>query len=185
MPQTLVSAKDSIERFLREAMECAERRCGFFAMLTALSVMLSVSGAVHGIDTIATLIQWFFSEMNDKTSWLILPTNTSPPEQNGIGKKLADLRNGLVHEFSMPSDVLLANNMQSAMKKKNQYPDKYIIAINEFLDAVKKTVDQVVQSKPEAILDANPRNVVRATAIRLGEGIESPPLSGSSGREIL
>lgn len=182
MPQTLRSSKDSIDRFLREATECAERECGFSAMLTAFPIILGISEAVQGNYGIEPLIQWFFSKMNDRTSWLILPTNTSP-DQNEIGKKLADLRNGLTHEFSMPSDVLLAKNTQSATEKKGQYPNKYIISIKQFLGAVSRTVDEIVQSNPEAVLDANPRGVNRATAIRLEEGTESAPLSGSSGRE--
>lgn len=183
MPQTLKSAKGSIDRFLFEAMECAERECGFSAMLTAFSVILGVSEAVCRDNKIAPLITWFFSKMNDKTSWLILPTTTSLPDQNEIGKKLADLRNGLAHEFSMPSDVLLAKNRQSATEKASQYPNKYIISIKEFLGAVSRTVDEIVQCNPEAVLDANPRGVNRATAFRLEEGTKSAPLSGSSGSE--
>lgn len=182
MPQTLDSAKNSVDRFLLEAMECAERECGFSAMLTAFSIILGVSEAVYGNHRIEPLIQWFFSKMNDKTSWLILPTTASSHDQNEIGKKLADLRNGLAHEFSMPSDVLLAKNRQSATEKKDQYPDKYIISTKEFLDAVRRTVGEIVKSNPAALLDANPRGKNRATAIRLEDETESVPLSGSSGR---
>jgi len=184
MPQTLTDAKESIDRFLLEAMQCAERDCGFSAMLTGFSVILGVSEAVYGEYGIGPLIRWFFSTMSDKTSWLILPTEASPQNQNEIGKKLADLRNGLAHEFSMPLDVLLAKDIKSATEKKGQYPDKYIIAIKEFLEAVSRTVDGVVGSNPEAGLDANPpRGIDRATATRLEGGTESAPLSGSSGRE--
>ena len=182
MPQTLGSAKGSIDRFLFEAMECAERESGFSAILTAFSVILGVSEAVYQGDRILPLIKWFFSKMNDKTSWLILPTTAASHDQNEIGKKLADLRNGLVHEFSMPSGVLLAKNRQSAMEKKDQCPDKYIISIKEFLDVVRKTVDEIVDSNREAVLDANPRGVDRATAIQLEDETESVLLSGSSGR---
>ena len=183
MPQTLDGAKDSIARFFIEAKGCVEGEFGFSAMLTAFSVMLGVSEAVYGNYGIASLIKWFFSQMNDKTSWLILPTQVSAQNQNEIGKKLADLRNGLAHEFSMPSDVLLAKNVQSAAEKKDHHLDKYIIAINEFLDAVSRTVDGIVKSNPGAVLDANPRGVDRATGLRLEEGTGSTPLSGSSGTE--
>lgn len=183
MRQTLDSAKNSIDQFFIEAKGCAEREFGFSAMLTAFSVMLGVSEAVRGDYGIASLIRWFFSEMIDKTSWLIVPTQVSPQNQNEIGKKLADLRNGLAHEFSMPSDVLLAKNRQSATEKKDQYPDKYIIAIKEFLDAVNTTVDKIIQANPEAVLDANRTGVNRATGLRLEGGAGSAPLSGSSGTE--
>jgi len=181
MPQALDSARGSIGRFLHEATKCAEIECGFSAMLSAFSVILGISEAVYHDNRIVPLIMWFFSKMNDKTSWLILPTAASH-DQNEIGKKLADLRNGLAHEFSMPSDVLLAKNIQSATEKKDRYPDKYIINIKEFLDAVRKTAGEIVDSNPQAVLDANPRGVNRATAILLGDETESVPLSGSSGR---
>lgn len=182
-PQTLKNAKKSTDRFLSEASECAERECGFSSMLTAFSVILGISEAAYRDYGIEPLIKWFISKMNNKTSWLILPSTGSSQNENEIGKKLADLRNGLAHEFSMPSDVLLAKNRQSATEERDHYPNKYIISIKEFLDAVSRTVDEVVQSNPEAVLDANPRGVNRATAIRLEEGTESAPLSGSLGRE--
>ncbi|MGA9349109.1 MAG: hypothetical protein WBW48_09930 [Anaerolineae bacterium] len=154
MTKTLSDAWESIERFILESGRCAGQGCGFAAMLTVFPVILAVSGAVgmvSGLPSIEQLLRAFVSRMVDKTSWLVAPvTNLSDDD---IGAKLAEVRNGLAHQLSLPDDVYLRNTIAEAIDTSKKYPDKYVISTVEFVDVVGRTVRCIIKDNPTVTFD--------------------------------
>lgn len=179
MAQLLADTKHSIDRFLDEAKTCAEKECGFAAMLTAFSVILGVAEAVKGPVGAEVLLEWFVSQMDDATSWLVLPDSLSFTEA-GIGKKLKETRHSLSHQFSLPSDVVLVNSIVQVRGRRERNPGKYFIGTQEFAAAVRSTVDKIVESSGGAAFDPDPRGTTRGVADRVRPVAGSPEESGMS-----
>jgi len=154
MTKTLSDARDSVERFILEAERCAGQQCGFAAMLTIFPVILAVSEAVgtaSGLLSIEQLLQALVGRMLDKTSWLVAPVTILSDDD--IGAKLAEVRNGLAHQLSLPDDVDLRNTIAEARDASQKYPDKYVISTVEFVDAVGRTVRCIIKDNPTVIFD--------------------------------
>jgi hypothetical protein len=179
MEQVLVDVRDSIHRFLFEAKKCARKQCGFAGMLTAFSVILGVSEAVSGRRGNDALLKWFVSQMDDQGSWILLP-ESEVFSVAVVGEKLAEIRDSLAHQFSLPFDVFLVNNRRKAQKASRHKRSAYIISTREFIDIVRETVDKIIEASPDVVFDSNPRGIDRGAASRQVATTGAPPLSGSS-----
>jgi hypothetical protein len=184
MKQTLADAEDSINRFISEARMCAERECGFAAMLTAFPVILGVSEAVSREKTNDALFKWFVSQMDDRDSWILLPESVTFEEAD-VGEKLSDIRDSLAHQFSLPLDVTMVNGIAEVKDVSGRDSDKYFVGTREFVDAVRRTVGKIVESHPDAVLDPHPRGVDRGAANRVLLPGGEPSTSGSSAGGVI
>ncbi|MFQ5811620.1 MAG: hypothetical protein ACE5I2_00270 [Anaerolineae bacterium] len=165
--RTLSDAQRSIERFICEARECAKQELGFAAMSTVFPVILAVSEAVNpSLEKNKNLLGAFVSRMVDKTSWLVAPmTNLS---NDDIATKLADVRDSLAHQLSLPDDVYLTNTSAEAKDLSKKHPNKYIISTVEFVDVVERTIRRIIQAHPAVVFDPRPRTrTPRAPADRV------------------
>jgi len=179
MMQVLTDAKDSIDRFLLEAKMCAQKEYGFASMLTTFSVILGVSEAASEQTRNDDLFQWFVSQMDDRDSWLVVPDSETFTE-SGVGKKLAQIRNSLSHQFSLPSDVMLVNSIAEARIASGQKPDRYYISTQEFVGAVKSAVHRIVECYPKATFDSDQKGIDRRMANRVVASTGAPHSPGSS-----
>lgn len=180
MPQVLADVRKSVHRFLVEAKKCARKQCGFASMLTAFPVILGVSEAVNGRAPNDTLFKWFVSRMDDQDSWIVLPESATFSE-TAVGQKLADVRDSLAHQFSLPSDVALVNDRRKARKAHMLRRHAYIISTREFVDAVRNTVGRIIEANPNTAFDPkSPRDISRGAADRRVLVAGVPPVSGSS-----
>ena len=165
--RTLSDAQSSIDRFIHEARECAKQELGFAAMSTIFPVMLAVSEAVNpSARTDENLLRAFVSNMIDKTSWLVVPVANLSDDD--IARKLAQVRNSLAHQLSLPDDVYLTNTHAEAKDLSKKHPNKYIISTVEFVDVVERTIRRIIQAHPAAVFDPSPRTrTPRAPADRV------------------
>lgn len=168
MNMTLGQVQSNIERFLQDAKECARHEYGFSALLTVFPIIEGVSEALLGAHrpTINTLFQTFVAEMDDKSSW-ITTRQTVHFSDDDLAGILTAIRNGLTHMFSLPTNVLLANNMLVAQVLCAQHPGAYLICTTEFVCAVEQTVCRIVKSNPNVAFDPEPpQSVSRGAADR-------------------
>lgn len=182
MPRKLVNTKDTIDRFIYEAEQCAKQELGFAAMLTIFPVMLSISEAVAkhtGKLSISDsndlpLFQEFVPYMTDKT-WLRSRKKVSLSD-NDIAEELYHLRNALTHELSEPNYIGLINTEPEVKEFLKENPKvTRAVCVVEFVEAVKVTVEMLVKKYSHADLDLNPK-IPRSPAKRV-----ILPLSGTSG----
>ena len=185
MSKTLLQAQQSVDRFFTEAKECINQELGFSAMLTTFAVMEAVAEACKGKRSSSkSLIQYFTREMGDTPSWLIPPTSpiflrsvSSLEGFNGsITRGLTDIRNGLVHNLSLPPHVSLAKDGTSAQEYARQNPDDYVINVSEFIESVKEMCQTLINRFPENVFDPQ-GNQNRSPAFRL-------PTSGVSTSDV-
>jgi len=151
--------RTTIDEFLLQAKRCAQKGHAEAALLTVFPVIMCVSEAIGGGETLGTrgLFQAFVREMNDWSSWIIPPTSGTFSE-GAIAEKLADLRNALTHELSKPSGILWLQRTAYARDLfPDGHPEWYLLGVVEFIAAVKKTVDKLIQSHPDATFDPKPR----------------------------
>jgi hypothetical protein len=161
MPQTLADAQISVDHFVQEAKKCAETKIcagephtlGFASMLTAFTVILSVSEAVFRDHYNFPLLKKFVSEMQDKTSWLFAAKANPSPSGVDIAQTLTEVRNGLAHELSLPNNVMLANSSTTARELSKTNTDKYIISTIDFVSAVEVTVNKLIAANPKSDFD--------------------------------
>jgi hypothetical protein len=177
MSLALAETKSCIDRFLLEAEKCAEQEYGFAAMLTVFSVILGVAEAVINRSRNEELFRWFVSQMGDRSSWIVIPDSSSPTAIE-IGKKLAQTRDSLSHQFSLPVDLELVNSIQQVELEPD--PPKYYIGTKEFVDAVISTIDKIVQSNGDVEFDSNQRGINRGVANRVVRTGGSPSSSNPS-----
>ena len=163
----LFEAKDDIQCFMDQAREAALEGLGFPAMLTIFPVIEVVSEAIlyetgvipkgKPVSNLC-LFRYFIAEMTDRVSWLSAPRSVASPSSNTIADKLADVRNGLAHEGSLPRDVRLVNSRAEGTRENSDHPDKWILSTSEFVNAVATTVDDLVKRYPGACIDPDPRH---------------------------
>lgn len=162
MNMTLGQVHSSIGDFLDHAKECATHGHGFSALLTVFPIIEGVSEALLGganRPSIKDLFQKFIAEMNDKSSWIITPQATHFSDED-LADKLTALRNGLTHEFSLPTDIRLANNKQDAQVLRALHPGACFVCTTEFVCAVEQTVGRIVTSNPSVAFDPRPPSSV-------------------------
>ncbi len=176
MAKTLTDVQESIERFIVEAKACSEQKMGFAAMSTILPVMLSVSEAVHRHTKIYTgtvriddkeSFKELVPRMTDK-SWLMLRNPSSPLSDQDVATELFHIRNGLVHQLSLPDHVGMINVKSEAKEFFSVHP--YIqraISVVEFIEEVSKTVEHIIRTYPTAIFDPNPKGSSRSPGKRV------------------
>jgi hypothetical protein len=145
---TLAEAQKSIERFIKEARQCAQQELGFASLCTLMPVVLSVSEALNpSPKSDKELIGAFVSEMSDTDSWIVAQL-THLSGQLGkayAAEKLSDIRNGLAHSLSLPTDVLLANTNADAITLAQEFPNACVVSTTGLIDAVEETVQRLVQ----------------------------------------
>lgn len=189
MRQTLADISDGLHRFLLEAEKCAEQEYGFAAMLTVFPVMLGIAEAMQGPTSNASLLTWFVSRMDGVGSWMLSPTGTEA-SPNVVGEKLADIRDSLAHQFSLPSDVVMANCLNDAQQIAEKSPEVYVLATRDIVREVGRTAHRIVEENPRRRFDPHKRQrgVNRAVGIRMGEvewlvrawhGVASVPATAS------
>jgi hypothetical protein len=166
MKQTLADISDGLHRFLLEAEECAEQEYGFAAMLTLFPVMLGIAEAMQGPTSNARLLTWFVSRMDGVGSWMLSPTGTQA-SASVVGKKLADIRDSLAHQFSLPSDVMMANCLNDAQRIAENRPEVYVLATRDTVREVGTTAQKIVAEHPKRRFDPDKRGVDRAAARRM------------------
>jgi hypothetical protein len=183
MSKTIDDIKNDVNRFIFEAEECAKAKYGFAAMSTIFSVVFSIS------DSILTtafnrnyndkeLIDYFIPKMNDK-SWIVSRENKTISDLEIINE-MNDIRNGLAHQLSLPSYIGLINNKTEAKENFNIYPHiSRVIAVQEFIEQVKITANDLIINNTNAIHDPNPRGKTRSNAVRviLPSGTSASPAS--------
>lgn len=167
MSQRLSDVRSSIDRFVYEAEKCAKKEYGFAALLTIFPVILAVSEAIKPGRDNKDLVRNLLAQMDDKTSWVILPRSASKLSDYDLAKKLTEIRDSLAHQLSLPSDVVLANNRSEARGIAEEHPQMYILSTIEFISAVRQTVQELIEAHPSAILDSHPRVEPRGAADRL------------------
>lgn len=154
--KTLLDACGSIQRFLLEARQCANQGLGFAAMSTIFPVILAVSEAINpALDGATSLIRAFVPNMADKTSWLIAPVKGLSDDD--IAEKLAQVRNSIAHELSLPDDMYMTNTYAEARSLSQEHPDKYFISTVEFVNVIQLTVSRLLLAYPHVAFDPDPR----------------------------
>jgi hypothetical protein len=174
MRKNLADVRSSIDRFILEAEQSAGEELGFAAMLTVFPVILAVSEAVNRVKGNEKLLRQFVHEMLDKTSWLITPV--VGPSDDIIAKKLAEVRDSLAHQLSLPLDVRLVNTNSDAKQDSKNNPDKYIISTTGFISVVKQTINKIIASNPTMDFDPKPR-IPRGSALRFVSSISGSSVS--------
>jgi len=163
----------SIHDFLLEARHCAVTIrpdvagiLGFAALSTVFCCVIAAGEALCACwrpDEV--LVKRFYDEMPDQTSWLLPPAGTQPDPAKTC-EVLKDVRNGIAHALSLPPDVRLLPNRQSAQL----YPaDRWQLIVPEFVAAVADTIAQISQKQPSLNWGA----VVRSG--RAPAGAQPPP----------
>ena len=190
--RTLSDAQQSIQRFIFEARRCAEQELGFAALSTtfpaALAVTEAVIKAIRASDasrrderiTTKYLMKMFVPFIGDRASWLITPSASISDDELAI--KLADIRDSLAHQLSLPTDVFLTNTSSDIREASRERPDKYVISTVEFINAVEKALQHIIGKHPNVEFDREPR-IKRAPANRV-HLMRTSGSSGSSGSEI-
>jgi hypothetical protein len=185
MSKTIEEIKDDVNRFISEAEECAKAKYGFAAMSTIFSVVLSISdsilnSALSRYYSDKELIDYFIPKMNDK-SWIISRDNKKISDQQIIDE-MNNTRNGLAHQLSLPSYIGLINNTNEAKENFNTYPHiSRVIAVQEFVEQVKITANNLILNHTNATHDPNPKGKPRTNATRviLPSGSSASPASFS------
>jgi hypothetical protein len=123
-------------------------------MQTVFPVVLAISEAVKpSLRGNEALLTHFVHEMNDITSWLITRQSHPNPTEAEVARKLDEVRDGLAHQLSLPNDVILADDMGKARRMAKSEPQKYVISTLDFIEVVRETVEKLIQSHPQVILD--------------------------------
>jgi hypothetical protein len=162
MPRIPLSdAQESIARFIYEARRCAEQELGFAAMLTVFPVILAVAEAIvranysvgstriHDKD----LMRLFAPSISFQPTWL----NGTGRSDDQIANKLIDIRDSLVHQISLPADVVLTNTRSDLLKLEKENPDRFIVSTTEFISAVEEALRLIVAKHSTVAFDAKPR----------------------------
>ena len=181
MTSTLSEARGSIEHFICAATKCARKSLGFSCMLTVFPVALAVSEAMDpSLRGIKAWLKYFVSQMaTNTTSWLVVPRGT--PKPTDVTQMLTEIRNGLAHALSLPENVFLADNIEDARQTPKQYPNKYeyVISTVDFVEAVDKTVQRLIQDSPGVTLDPHQKSHTKRAPADVHE-VEGSPTSGSA-----
>jgi hypothetical protein len=159
MSKTLKEAHDEIIYFVEEAEKCLAIGCGYSAMSTIFSVILTVSEAVLGKEPKGkryledTLINNFFSHMSDK-DWF-LPKNTKAPSDDEIKRYLYEIRNGLSHQISLPEEIGLITT-KTDIKYFSGMDVLYFISVEDFISSVKSTIEKLLIEEKYASTKMDP-----------------------------
>ena len=150
MSNTLKEAQKEIFYFIEEAEKCLAIGCGYSAMSTIFSVILTVSEAVLGKEPNGkrypedVLINNFFSHMSDK-DWF-LPNTTKAPSGDEIKKYLYEIRNGLSHQISLPEQIGLITT-KTDIENFSGMDVLYFISVEGFILSVKNTVEKLLEER--------------------------------------
>ena len=175
MPRlTLIDATRSLDRFIVEAKECAQREMGFAAMLTIFPVMLSVSEVETPEENMRPLIRSFVSRVDDYRSWLLHEgTNLNTEDLITL---IYELRNGLAHNASTPEGVYLVKSINGLDATQEECRGKKLVGIIEFIRTIEMYVQIMIAERRGAVYDPNRRGSPRGPAERTN--IRSLPVSG-------
>ena len=159
MSKTLKDAQNEIFYFIEESEKCLAIGCGYSAMSTIFSVILTVSEAVLGKEPNGkrypedVLINNFFSHMSDK-DWF-LPNKTKAPSGDEIKKYLYEIRNGLSHQISLPEEIGLITT-KADIEKFSGMDVLYFISVKDFILSVKSTLVKLLIEEKYASTKMDP-----------------------------
>jgi hypothetical protein len=195
MSKTLKESQKEILRFVKEAEDCLNIECGYSSVLMLFSVILAVSEAMIGSVSKGKrtledeLINNFVGYMDNK-EWFINNTSTALQDDQFF-ELLYDLRNGLVHQLSMPQGIgLIRTSAETFALDKNNI--KYFISVQGLISAVRDTIETIIKNPKfsDNEMDpnrasfslTNPRGIGSRQVVRTLEGFES---SGSAVKSII
>jgi len=156
-------AEKSIKRFIIEAKKCSKEELGFSSLLTAFPIMLCVAEAIIGTKTDKELISWFIDKCKAKNKWIKKEGNDVLTNDE-VFELITGVRNGLVHELSLPTNVVLVGRINRNIKRINEL---IYIDIVSFIDDLQKTTIELIQKYPNSMIDPSGENKNREIAIEI------------------
>ena len=173
--QTLTDAKNSADLYLEEAELCANHTpkvLGFAAMSLTLACVVSVGEALTGqvCPSDESCIRTFCAKMVS-FDWLLSPSErTTNPDP---ASALYGVRNALAHALSLPNDICLVPRPEIYYAT---YSTRYSTGIvpSLFVDAVRRTLDDIVQQYPQTTFDR-----LSSKRSRSPVKVDQPPSGGS------
>lgn len=203
--QTLRELEGPVHQFMLEARQCAQAEHGFAALLTLFPVILGVSEAIIvaqskscGVTdpdelkkrtTNPRLFRYFVSVMDNRTPWLVQPRSISQAT-DGMSMKLAEIRDSLSHQFSLPYDVVMVNSYEQAQASSKNDPNTWFVSAIDMVSAVEQTACEIIESNPDVPFDplAPIRGIDRGAANRyeptLVPRAGETPRTGASGMQL-
>jgi hypothetical protein len=190
MAQYLKDVQPTLERFLVEAETCAKQELGFAAISTALSIILAVGETFHQTHTAKRTkdrdriaIKHFVKHMRDRAWYVKTRSPKSDLSDEELSIILAEVRNGIAHQLSLPLHIGMVNNKEQ-LKAIHQLGPNVLdaLCVQEFVHSVRAAVADIVEQRPTAVLDFNSQNLAfkRAPAERYTTTLPSGQAVGAS-----
>lgn len=175
MGKKLSDVKVDFDKYIDQAKKCAEHGFGFAAMMMSFAIILSICEALvvdkegKGKKSIKKLIEKFVENLPETKgeSWLI-GTDVEKLTDDNLVDILRYIRDGLMHQMSMPPGVYLANNKEGAKEFNNEQPGMFVISTIDFVKQVDDTIVGLIAKNLDVIFDPQhrfPRDLASAFSI--------------------
>lgn len=163
---TLEMAKPAIERWIYEAHMCASYEYGFAAMSTILPVIFTVVENIYRYERLFIGTTQTIAAHLSEYRWLVPPNQRIEKYISDRGSLISDIEVILdllelrLGELSLPGalagDMLTVHMTNTWAEAKGpwheKFPDDYVIAVEDFVLAVKAITNELIEKHPHAEL---------------------------------